>query len=374
MSHDFRTPMNAISGFASIALDNLNDTKRVGDCLEKILTSSEHLLNLVNDILDMSRVESGKISVVEEPINLHAMSDMVDRMFSEEAAQKNIAVAVDTHEIENPYVMTDPLRMSQIVTNIVGNSLKYTPEGGEVYIHASQDKKAYRGYRTYEFTATDTGCGMSPEFLEHLFEPFARDTGEYAIKAEGTGLGMTITKNIIDLLGGSIKVESEVGVGTTFTVSLPLRQTDVEPARKTSSLALPMTGGKPYEGLRALVVDDDDLSREVLATIVSGLGFEIEEASNGREALAKIEESEANYYAVVLTDMRMPIMDGISFTKAVRALPREDTATLPLIAETADAFEEERRRARAAGMTDFITKPIKINELHEVLESVVDRI
>ena len=368
MSHDFRTPMNSISGFASIALDHLNDTDRVRDCLRKIMLSSDHLLSLVNDILDVSRIESGKMSFNEDIVSLPDAVIEVQDMFDEKAEAVGIDLTIDVDSLAHPQVVTDPLRLNQILVNTVGNAVKFTPAGGLVTVTLTELPDAPRGFGSYRMTVSDTGCGMTPEFLDRIFLPFERDGLGYANKTEGTGLGMTITKSLVDLMGGEIAVESVVGRGSTFAITLPLRVADADElaeAREKAEAAERCQ--RDFTGCKVLVVDDDDLSREILVEILKDYGFKPEEARDGDAAVRKVASVEPFYYDAVLMDMRMPRMDGDEATREIRALDRPDAATLPIIAETADAFEEGQRRARDAGMTALTTKPLNIHELMALL-------
>ena len=369
MSHDFRTPMNSISGFASIALDHMNDTDRVRDCLRKIMLSSDHLLSLVNDILDVSRIESGKMSFNEDIVDLPGVIAEVESMFGEKAAACGIDLTVEVGKLAHSQVVTDPLRLNQILVNTVGNAVKFTREGGLVTVRLTELDDAPRGFGSYAISVSDTGCGMTEEFLERIFLPFERDGVGYTNKTEGTGLGMTITKSLVDLMGGDIQVESALGRGSTFTVTLPLRLADadeVAEARGRGDEA--QRCQRDFTGCKVLVVDDDDLSREILVEILKDYGFASDEARDGDAAVRKVASAEPFYYDAVLMDMRMPRMDGDEATREIRALDRPDAATLPIIAETADAFEEGQRRAKEAGMTALTTKPLNIHALIALLD------
>ncbi len=372
MSHDFRTPMNSISGFASIALDHLNDTDRVRDCLRKIMLSSDHLLSLVNDILDVSRIESGKMSFNEDIVDLPAAVDEVQAMFGEKAAACGIDLAVEVGRLDHPQVVTDPLRLNQILVNTVGNAVKFTREGGLVTMRLTECDGAPRGFGSYAISVSDTGCGMTPEFLDRIFLPFERDGLGYTNKTEGTGLGMTITKSLVDLMGGEIEVESALGRGSTFTITLPLRLAEAEEVAEAAGAgAAEEPPRRDFTGSKVLVVDDDDLSREILVEILKDYGFESDEARDGDAAVRKIAAVEPFHYDAVLMDMRMPRMDGDEATREIRALDRPDAATLPIIAETADAFEEGQRRAKEAGMTALTTKPLNIHALIALLSEYI---
>ena len=284
------------------------------------------------------------------------------------AAAHILPLTIDVDSLAHPQVVTDPLRLNQILVNTVGNAVKFTPAGGLVTVTLTELPDAPRGFGSYRMTVSDTGCGMTPEFLDRIFLPFERDGLGYANKTEGTGLGMTITKSLVDLMGGEIAVESVVGRGSTFAITLPLRVADADElaeAREKAEAAERCQ--RDFTGCKVLVVDDDDLSREILVEILKDYGFKPEEARDGDAAVRKVASVEPFYYDAVLMDMRMPRMDGDEATREIRALDRPDAATLPIIAETADAFEEGQRRARDAGMTALTTKPLNIHELVALL-------
>lgn len=378
MSHDFRTPMNSISGFASLALSNINDTQRVQDCLQKIIMSSNHLLDLVNDILDVSRVESGKMPLKEEPVDLADFSRGLYRMFSSEAQVRHIAFSFAPPNVEHEHVFADKLRFNQVMINIIGNALKFTPDGGAVDVSIKELDSAPAGYGLYTATVTDNGFGMSHDFLEALFLPFEREQRARAegISSSGTGLGMTITKNLVELMGGSIDVESEPDKGTSITITVPFRlQTQNEnnvAAHSEDEFGLTETP-RDFTGTRALVVDDDELSREIMSSILGEYGFITEEVTDGDEAVAAFEASAPYHFDVIMMDMRMPRMDGDVATRTIRHLERPDAQTIPIIAASADAFEESRRRATDAGMTAHTTKPLNIQQLLGLLDNYIPK-
>ncbi len=368
ISHDFRTPLNAILGFSRQALNHVDEQETVQRSLEKIVVSGEHLLDLINDILDVSRIESGKIVLKEQSLDLVQLMDDLRDVFSTQAADKGVEFCVDTSGIRDTHVLGDDLRINQILVNTVANAVKYTDAGGRVDVSVCEEDVSPHGVAMFRFKVRDTGCGMSPAFIERIFMPFERDTASYFGVREGTGLGMTIAKSFIDLLGGTVKVTSKLREGSEFDITLPLKldreahEVEPEPLHEIDVASL------RFDGFRALVVDDDELSREILAAILMEHGFIIEMAGDGDEAVQAIEDAEPGYFDVVVMDMRMPRMTGDGATRAIRALPREDVATLPIIAATADAFEEGQRRAREAGMTAHVTKPLDTRKLLMILQ------
>lgn len=382
MSHDFRTPMNAITGFANIALDNLDDPACIEDCLRKIQLSSGHLLDLVNEILDVSRIESGKLSITCKPLSLEAFIQETASVFASQAEARGLDFTVDIDHIHHDRIVADRVRLSQILMNVLGNAFKFTPDEGHVTLKVFERDRAPKGYGTYVFKVKDTGCGMSPAFVSRVFEPFERFNTEYVSRTEGTGLGMTITKSLVDLMGGSIDVTSKEGHGSTFTISLPLELDDHDDATRMKDAAESnmraarnaeaMLAATPevydFSGRRALIADDDDLSREVLSRTLSRYGFAVDEVRNGKDAVAHVSHKEPGHYDVVMLDMRMPKMNGDEAARAIRQLEREDAEELPILAVTADAFDEVLRTAQDAGMTARVTKPLDVNTLMSTLK------
>lgn len=370
ISHDIRTPLNSIMGFTDLALTHVDEAEKVKSHLEKIKVSSEHLLGLINDILDVSRIESGKLVLDNKPLNLLSLLDDIQNIFSIQALDKQIDFSIDSHGIEHPHIIGDELRLNRILVNTIGNAMKYTSRGGFVKISASEEGISPSGVAMFEFVISDNGCGMSQEFIDRIFMPFEREGKGDISSTEGAGLGMTITKSLIDLIGGTVKVESELERGSKFTITLPLKLDKYfkDSAQDGAHSVKSADKQTRFNGYRALVVDDDDLSREMLCGILGGRGFETEQASDGSEAVDAVSNSPEGHFDIVIMDMRMAKMPGDIAARAIRALPREDVAEMPIIAATADAFAEGYRRSREAGMTAHITKPINTKELVELLE------
>ena len=498
MSHDIRTPMNAIVGMTAIAAAHLDDRERVADCLRKISLSSKHLLSLINDVLDMSKVESGKLSLREEPFNFaQLVADSVE-LIRPQAEAGQLKLDVHLEPLKKEAVVGDALRVRQVLVNILSNAVKYTPAGGSIRLEARQEGGIRRGYQRYVFQCVDTGVGMSPAFLERLFQPFERAQDAISSQVTGTGLGMAITKNLVDLMNGEIVAESQPGVGSSFTVSLPLRLQDggqeevpeawlgvrslmvdddrqtcenavelledmglraqfvtegaaavrqvveeketddpfrlvivdwkmpgmdgVEVVRQirqevgpeipvfvltaydwsevevearaagvTAFIAKPFyrskvchllheVGGEkqPVEqdgpvdspnfgGKRALLVEDNEINREIARTLLEEAGVEVEEACDGEAAVCRVSEAGPGYYDLILMDIQMPRMDGYEATRRIRALPRPDAQEVPIVAMTANAFEEDVRAALRAGMNDHFAKPIDVKALEQLL-------
>ncbi len=360
MSHDIRTPMNAIVGFASIAMAHLEDQARVRDCVTKITAASRHLQSLINDVLDMSRIESGKLVLREEPCRISELVGDLTAVFQPQTQVGSLTLQVET-SIQDDRVYADKLKLNQVLINILGNAIKFTPAGGSIFFTARQEAVPAEGCGKYVFTVRDTGIGMSKEFQRHIFEPFERETTSTLSQTEGTGLGMTISKNLVELMGGEITLESEQGRGTEFAVSLLLRlQAPGEGGAGDRDIAIEQMS---FEGVRVLLVEDNELNREIAVELLEGEGFVVEQAFDGADAIRKLENSEEGYYRVVLMDIQMPVLNGYEATRQIRAMGRRDLATIPIIAMTANAFEEDRELAMKSGMNDHLAKPVRVDEL-----------
>ncbi len=501
MSHDIRTPMNAIIGFATIAASHMERTDQVRDCLQKILSSSNHLLGLINDILDMSRIESGKLQIHNQECNIPELMHNLVNIIQPQVKAKQMEMFIDTFEVANEDVIADPLKLNQIFINLMGNAVKYTPAGGTVSFRIAQRTTYKHGWGDYVFIVKDNGIGMSKEFVKHIFEPFERESTATRSGIQGAGLGMPITKSIVDMMGGEITVESEVGKGSAFTVRIPLQLQDIEKtaeqikeleglrslvvdddlnvcdsvSKMLNSIGMrsewttsgreaayraksayeegdpyhtyiidwqmPETSGietarkirsvvgrdapiiiltaydwsdieeeakeagvtafcakplfmsdlkaallaanqigeieaasagavwtqKDYSGKRLLLVEDNELNREIAEFILVEAGFEIESAPDGTDAVAMVEASQEGYYDAVLMDVQMPVMNGYEATKAIRAMRRKDVKTLPIIAMTANAMEEDKETALKSGMNAHVAKPLDMEILMGVL-------
>ena len=366
MSHDIRTPMNAIIGFTALAQTHIDDRGQVEDYLKKISVSSQHLLSLINDVLDMSRIESGKVTLEAKPVHLpelvHELRDIVQAVVSE----KDLSLTLDTVGVENEDVIADPLRLEQILINVLANAVKFTPDGGQIGLWIVQKDTAPAGYADFEFHIKDNGIGMSEEFQKHIFEQFARERTSTVSKIQGTGLGMAITKSLVDMMGGRITVKSEQGKGSEFTISLrfPIGEAKTEqtpPAAKASA----------FTGKKLLVVEDNELNLEIASTLLKEAGFEVDTAENGKIAVEKVEAASADRYDLILMDIQMPEMDGYEATRRIRALPDTKKAALPIVAMTANAFEDDRKNALRAGMNGHIAKPLDIQKLFQVLSELL---
>ncbi len=363
MSHDIRTPMNAIIGFTALAQTHSDDKAQVQDYLDKISTSSTHLLSLINDILDMSRIESGTVkleeTVVHIPDLMHELRTMIQSLIN----AKNQNLFIDTQDVVHEDVFTDKLRLNQILLNIVGNSIKFTPSGGDIIIRLIEKPCSLKDYTTYEFSVKDNGIGMSKEFLGHIFETFTREYSATVSGIQGTGLGMAITKNIVDMMGGDIRVESEEGKGSTFTVTLNMRIGN-EYVKKENKETY------NYSGKRVLLVEDNELNREIATAILEEAGMTVDSVNDGDVAVSTINEAPSDQYDLIFMDVQMPKMDGYTATREIRTLPDNRKANIPIVAMTANAFEEDKRKSYESGMNGHIIKPISIESIAKVLDDI----
>lgn len=414
MSHDIRTPMNAIIGYTTLAETNLTQPVKVADYLRKISTASQHLLSLINDVLDMSRIESGRVVLEQKPVHLPTLVQDVQDIIQSNVTAKGLSFAVDLAGLRDEDVIGDPLRLQRILLNILSNAVKFTPSGGSITLRvveksgagepmgdtgdderepvakslngalagemmpASPDGCAAGGvsegagettsmgqaassgaplrYADYEFHVRDTGIGMSAEYQKHIYEQFSREETSTVSKTEGTGLGMPITKRLVEMMDGSIDLLSVQGHGTEFTVHLRL------PLCGAPKLETPVADPE-FAGTRLLVVEDNELNMEITTTVLEEAGFSVDQAVNGQAALEKVATAAPGEYALVLMDIQMPVMDGYEATRRIRALPDPAKARIPIVAMTANAFAEDRENALAAGMNEHIAKPFDIHTL-----------
>lgn len=369
MSHDIRTPMNAILGFTDIGLKNVDDIDKSQDCYEKIKVAGGHLLNLINDILEMSRIESGKLEITETPMDIRIVSRNIHYMSTTTAEQKNIDLKIEIGELKNPYLYADNLYISEILINLISNAVKYTPEGGWVKYCVNQISDIIDNRVMYRFEISDNGIGMSEEFQKHLYEAFSREQNSTVSKIEGTGLGLSIVKKIVDVLGGTINVKSKQGEGSTFVVELPFRVMDdaaIEQMKADILIHNEALEKISFTGKKVLVVEDNELNREIAKEILEDDGFVVDMAEDGSVAVEKIRDAKEGDYDVILMDIQMPIMDGYEATRAIRTIGNK-VSKIPILAMTANAFEEDRKAAIEAGMNEHIAKPIKVDELKETL-------
>ena len=357
MSHDIRTPMNAIIGFTSLAATHIDNREQVLDYLKKISTSSQHLLSLINDVLDMSRIESGKVKIEEKAVHLPDLVHDVRSIIQPNVSAKRLSLFIDTMDVENEDIITDPLRLNQILLNILSNAIKFTPTGGMISIRIAEKNGAPAGRACYEFRIKDNGIGMSEEFQKHIFEEFTREENSTVSGIQGTGLGMSITKNIVDLMGGTIAIESEPGKGSEFIVNLCFALS----GQKVELRQLPQ-----LEGLRALVADDDTDTCLSVSTMLSKIGMRPEWTISGREAVIRTRYAmeQGDEFSVYIIDWLIPDMNGIEIVRQIR---RVIGKSCPIIILTAYDWSDIEEEARAAGVTAFCEKPLFLSELRRVL-------
>lgn len=372
MSHEIRTPMNGIIGMTAIAEANIDDPERVRDALAKIDASAKQLLTMLNDVLDMSMIESGRLDLTEQNFQL---ADLINRTIEElrpmaEARQHQMIVEVKS--LVHEHVVGEPERVRAIFTNIIENSVKYTPKGGVIRVTIEELPSEIRYAGRYSFVFEDNGIGMTPETVKHIFEPFERVSNDQrAVSIRGMGLGLPIVKNIVELMNGSIQVESESEVGSKFSVTISLKlqrraegvatrivkhEVRVEDFRKEN-----------YSDKRVLVVEDHELSGEIASEVLRMTGIEVEQVYNGQQAVLRMTEVPEGYFDLILMDIQMPVMDGYIATRMIRNTKRDDAKRLPIIAMTALSSGEDREAARQAGMDDYITKPLELDRLKEIL-------
>ncbi|MCI8949744.1 MAG: response regulator [Lachnospiraceae bacterium] len=369
MSHDIRTPMNAIIGFTQIAKGHLDDKKRVEDSLTKVEHASKHLRRLINDVLDMARIENGKLEIELVPCNIREAVMETEQMLALDMGEKGLTFQVSAENIQDNCVLCDALRIKQIVLNLLSNALKYTKTGGTVTYQVIQTGKNHQGHATYEIHVKDTGVGMTEEFMNHIFEAFEREKSATESGVEGTGLGLAITRQLVKLHGGTIRVNSKKEEGTEFVVEFCLKVIEEQPAAMAHREHKEEVS---FDGKRVLLAEDNQLNREIAEVILSEKGFEVECAENGEEAVEKVSGSAPDYYDLVLMDIQMPRLDGYQAAIKIRMLPDPAHAKIPIVAMTANAFEEDRKRAFESGMDGHIAKPIDLKQLNDVLADVLN--
>ena len=381
MSHDIRTPMNAIIGYVELAknMHKLCETctrehcpddvpNKMFDFLKKIEAASQHLLALINDVLEMGRIESGRMELELFETNLTEIFNEIQDMFSKQMQSKNIDFTVDTSKIKNPYVMCDKTRFDRVLLNFLSNAYKFTPEGGKISLSIAQvGESDNRG--DYEIRVKDTGIGMSEEFSKKIFEAFEREKTSTVSGIQGTGLGMAITKNIIDLMGGNIEVITAPGKGTEFVVNLSFENYEA-PLEETVTVENEIPQEISFSQKHILLVDDIDVNREIAKMLLEEMGFVIDTAVDGKDALEKVSASKPGDYDLILMDIQMPVMNGYESTKKIRELDNPELAKIPIVAMTANAFAEDVKNAKLAGMDAHIAKPIDINQLLRTLEKI----
>lgn len=367
MSHDIRTPMNGIMGYTALAEENISNEAEVKTYLEKIKLVSKHLLSLINDVLDMSRIESGRIELEPQPTNLISLVDELKSILQSDVEAKKLQFQVDTNGIMDDTVLCDRLRLKQVLLNLLSNAVKFTPVGGLVSIKLFQKPASDANRSIFEFHVEDTGIGIDKDFIDRLFVPFERARNSTVSGIQGTGLGMSITKSIVDIMGGTITVDSEPNKGTKFIVSVEFKtimHQDVDVTVRTKD-------NYDFTGKSVLLVEDNMINQEIATALLEGVNFKVDVAGNGSEALEKIKQAKDGQYDVILMDIQMPVMDGYEATEAIRALDNDYCKKVPIIAMTANVFAEDKLKAMNAGMNGHVSKPIDTRELFTTLKSIL---
>lgn len=369
MSHDIRTPMNAIAGFAELLEKNAEDKVKVIDYATKIQSSNATLLTLVNNVLEMARLESGKTIVEEEYWDIRLFNETLTNVFAD-SMKKHGLYFQKTTDITHHHVLCDTTKVQKIFLNLLSNAMKFTPPGGSVKFDMTEIQSELDGFATFKVTIEDDGIGMSEDFVKSIFDDFTKERSSTESGVEGSGLGMAIVKNLVDFLGGKISVESAIGSGSKFTVILPLKiatQEDIDaPEKEARELQK-----RDFTGKRVLLAEDNELNAEIAMAILKEAGIEVDRVENGKECYKKLEEASNKYYDIILMDIQMPIMNGYEATREFRGMPQPEKAEIPIIAMTANAFDEDRRNSLIAGMNAHLAKPIDVNDLFKTLNKFI---
>lgn len=380
ISHDIRTPLNVIIGYTALASAHVNEAQEVKKYLSKIEAASNHLLLLINDVLDMSHIESGTLKLEHAPVYLPDVLENLKAIIQTDSSAKQLKFCADTKNMVHKNVITDKLRLNQVLLNILENAVKYTRPGGKIYFQIQELKEQEPGLAKYEFRVKDTGIGMSEEFIAHIFEPFSREQTSTVSGIEGMGLGMAIVKKIVDRMDGTIAVKSRQGKGTEVTVILPFKVSG-QPneweanTRKKIVQIQRFSEDKNFENLfkgkKILLTEDNELNREIAVELLKEEGFILDTAEDGTIAVEKMRTAKPGQYDLILMDIQMPIMDGYEATRQIRKLENPETANIPIVAITANAFEEDRQKALEAGMNEHVSKPIDMERLLEIMKKVL---
>ena len=370
MSHDIRTPMNAVLGFTNLAIQAGGDTEKTQDYLSKIKISGNHLLGIVNEVLEISRIESGQTKLDESVWSIADIVKETDIIIRDQALAKKQEFSIDIWQVQDMYIYCDKLRVKEILVNLLGNAVKYTQTGGSISLRIIQKPCEKENFGNYEIHVKDNGCGMSEEFLQKIFEPFERQANSTISGIQGTGLGMTIIKGFVDAMGGTIDIKSEENKGTEIIVRLCQRI--AEAPEKSEEQKTISCSPELFAGKRVLLVEDNSMNREIATAILEEAGFKVDTAENGAIAVEKVTYYPEGFYDVILIDIQMPVMDGYTATRKIRSLENKAIAKIPIIAVSANAFDEDRQTSLEAGMNGHLAKPIVVDELLEVLGGILE--
>lgn len=369
VSHDIRTPMNSIIGMTAIAKLHINDAERVSGYLNKITIAGRHLLGLVNEVLDISKIESGHLSLTEDEFNIADAVNEVIMMFEGERERQRATLQIGDIHIKHAKVVGDGLRFQRILVNLLGNAFKFTPATGKIEFNMTETDPGISGVAEYHIVIKDNGIGMESGFVNKIFEPFSRADNQSTQGIEGCGLGMMISRNIARMMNGDIEVESDIGKGTTFRIKLKFRVTsDNNNDEHDQAMKIETYRKLDYKGKKILLIEDNEFNAEVMKELLTEVGVDVEVAPNGRNGISRLKEREAGYYSIVFMDIRMPGIDGYETTRRIRRSQREDLKKIPIIAMTAEAFSNDVKMAVDAGMNGHIAKPVDLDCLKDVLD------
>ena len=375
MSHDIRTPMNAIIGMSAIGKLKIHDPEVVRDCFQKIDASSQYLLSLINDILDMAKIETNKMEIAHAAFHFGDFLDEVKEIIYPQTEERNISCEIRRQESMESYYIGDPLRMKQILMNLLSNALKFTSPGGRITMDIKESHRT-NGFAYLQFVVSDNGIGMSQEFIQRIFQPFEQEAPGNARNNVGSGLGLSIVYNLVQLMGGAIHVKSQKHGGSVFTVTIPFQIVAGDEGKKKERKGQKLSGPLRHpalEGLRILIVEDNALNQEIARTLLEMNGVHVDVAGNGREAVERFRGQKAGTYQAILMDIRMPVMDGLEASRQIRAMDKEDAGSVPILAMTANAFEQDKKEACGAGMSGYLVKPLDIDILMSELEKCLER-
>ncbi|MCR4578883.1 MAG: response regulator [Treponema sp.] len=368
MSHDIRTPMNAIIGYTEIAKKNLDDRKKLVDCINKITLASDHLLNLINDVLDMTKIESGKVTFEEETFNLRVIINDIQDMMMQPLLEKKMHLHIDTSLLQDETVSCDRLRLNQVLINLVGNAIKYSNEEGNIWLSAIQLPDEVENEILVELHIKDDGLGMSKEFAEKVFQPFEREYNSTKSGISGTGLGLSITKSIVEMMHGTISVTSELGKGSEFIITIPFEVPTLLEIEEDDEA---IQKGFDFTNKRILLVEDNAFNREIAVELLTDVGLLVDEANDGSFAIELLKSNPVDYYDAIIMDLQMPIMDGYEATRIIRSFEDIRIATIPIIAMTANAFSEDKKKALDCGMNAYLTKPINVKDMLKIMNLIL---